>query len=87
MTIFTIEEFARDFLRERRLSAEEVEAVIKITRNDSSLGHVLWDAHVAEVPHRLLLELRKVLRTKVICWMNKYRPSHPARCLFMGESR
>lgn len=86
MAVFTVEQFVRDFLVERRLTRQEVDAVIKIARNDSSLCHVLWDVKVVEVPASLLLDLREVMRQKVIYWMDRYQPAHKARCMFTGES-
>ena len=84
--MFTVEAFARDFLQERGLAPSEIDAVIKVARDDHSLCRIHWDARMVDIPAVLLYDLRKVLNAKVICWIEKYHPEHKARAMFAGKS-
>lgn len=82
----TLDQHVRAFLGERRLTGEEVDAVMKIAKGDTELGELSWgDSESSFSPHVLTL-VRERVRLKVLAWMNKYRSNHPARALFTGES-
>lgn len=82
----TLDQHVRSFLRERRLSDDEVEAVMKIVKGDPVLGEMAWgDSHAGFSPN-LLNVIRQRVAVKVLAWMNKYHEKHPARALFTGES-
>ena len=82
----SVEQAVHAFLIERRLTLSEADAVIKILKNDSALGYVLWTVPVREVAPELLHRLNHAVCRKVLAWMDKYREKHPARALFTGAS-
>lgn len=82
----TLDQHVRAFLRERRLTGEEVDAVMKIVKGDSQLGEMPWGDSEGSFSPNVLAFLRRDVAMKVLVWMNKYRANHPARALFTGES-
>lgn len=82
----TLDQHVRTFLSERRLSDDEVIAVLKLAKSDLALGNLSWGASVSDFHPRVLAGICDLVRVKVLAWMNKYRSNHPARALFTGES-
>lgn len=82
----TLDQHVRAFLSERRLTGEEIEAVMKIVKGDAVLGEMPWGDSTSGFSYSVVQDVRERVAAKVITWMNKYRSNHPARALFTGES-
>lgn len=82
----TLDQHVRAFLRERRLSEDEITAVMKMVKGDPVLGEMSWGDTETSFSPNLLASLRDRVRLKVLRWMDKYRTDHPGRALFTGES-
>ena len=76
------------FLIERRLTEQEAVAVVKVLKHDSDLGFMTGNWHSAwdRLPAISKREMEKVVRRRVLAWMDRYHEGHSARCLFTGES-
>lgn len=76
------------FLIERRLTENEAVAVIKVLKNDSSIGWLAgeWGSGWERVPAIWKRQIENLVRRRVLAWMDRYQQNHSARCLFTGES-
>lgn len=84
----TIEKMVRAFMTERRLTDQEAADVLKSAKGDSRFAYLadMWGEDETTLSGPAAHQVKRLVRKKVIDWMNRHNEKHPARALFAGES-